>query len=75
MKALQPIRANPNAATAGTSTGVGVLVVWLLGYLGVDISAEVGVLIAGALTTFVLAFARYGLLGLWARFLRGDAHS
>jgi len=39
---------HPNATVAGGTSGAGVALVWLLGYLGVHISAEVAVVIAGA---------------------------
>lgn len=70
-----PVRENPNATTAAGSTGVAVFIVWLIGHLGVTVTAEVAVVIAGGLTTLVLAFARYGLIGVWSRFLRGSGSS
>jgi len=56
---------HPNATVAGGTSGAGVALVWLLGYLGVHISAEVAVVIAGALTTLVLFVGRNGLAGVW----------
>ena len=33
---------HPNATVAGGTTGVGLLVIWILGNLGVQLSAEAG---------------------------------
>ena len=70
-----PVSRNPNATTAGGTTGIGVVVVWILGHFGVAVSAELGAAIAGLITVAALAFARYGLLGVWSRFLRGTGSS
>lgn len=63
---------HPNAAAAGGSTGAAVLVVWLAGHLGVDISNEAAVAIAGAATTAVLFVGRVGVAGTVRRLVHGD---
>jgi hypothetical protein len=62
---------DPNAAVAGGTTGVGVLVVWLLGYLGIDLSAELGAAIAGGAATVLLVIGRRGITGTLQRVWRG----
>jgi hypothetical protein len=62
---------DPNAAVAGGTTGVGVLVVWLLGYLGIDLSAELGAAIAGGAATVLLVIGRRGIKGTLQRVWRG----
>jgi hypothetical protein len=37
---------HPNAAVGGGTSGVGLLVVWALGYFGVSLSAEEGVMLS-----------------------------
>lgn len=63
---------DPNAVVAGGTTGVGVLVVWLLGYFGVDISAEVGAAIAGGAATVLLVIGRRGIKGTLQRIWSGS---
>jgi hypothetical protein len=62
---------DPNAAVAGGTTGAGVLVVWLLGYFGVALSAEVGAAIAGGAATVLLVIGRRGIKGTLQRVWRG----
>jgi hypothetical protein len=62
---------DPNAAVAGGTTGAGVLVVWLLGYFGVDLSAELGAAIAGGAATVLLVIGRRGIKGTLQRVWRG----
>lgn len=72
---MQPpkvVRRNPNATTAIAGTGPGAFVIWLLGELGVNMPAWAGAFVAGAVISAWLAFAHLGVLGVWARFLRGD---
>ena len=64
--------AHPNALTAGSTTGVGVVVVWLLGHFGVDISAEVGAAIAGGEAAVALFIGRKGILGVAHLIWRGS---
>ena len=63
---------DPNASVAGGSTGVGVLVVWLLGRYGVDLSAEVGAAIAGGAATILLVIGRRGIKGTLQRIWSGS---
>lgn len=63
---------NPNAIVAGGTIGPGVLVVWLLGHFGVNMSAEVGTVIGGAAAALLLFVGRNGLLGVWRRVWRGQ---
>ncbi len=67
-----PMTNNPNATVAAGSSGVGVLVVWLLGYFGVDLTAELGAVIAGALSSVVLWIGRDGIKGVLGRIWKGD---
>lgn len=62
---------NANATAAGGSTGVGLFLVWLLGHVGVDMGAEVAVVVAGGLTTFVLLVGRDGVRGIARTIWRG----
>lgn len=63
---------HPNATMAGGSTGVGVLVVYLLGNVfHVSISAELGAAISGTTATALLFIGRNGLLGLWKSIWHG----
>lgn len=55
---------HPNAAAAGTSSGLTVLVVWLLSLAGVDVSPEVAAALAGAVATVVLLIGRDGIGGV-----------
>ena len=63
---------NPNAAVAGTSGGLSVLVVWLLGRFHVSLSAEEGAVVAGGLASVVLFVGRNGIGGVWARIMHGN---
>ena len=62
---------NPNAAVAGTSGGLSVFVVWLLGRFHVALSAEDGAVIAGAAASVVLFIGRNGIGGTWNRIMHG----
>lgn len=68
-------------AVAATSSigvgggGIGVLVVWLCGYLGLSISAEVGAVIGGACLGAGAAIGTYGLVGCLRIFLFGRNRS
>lgn len=62
---------HPNAAVAGGTTGVGVVVVWLLGHFGVAVSAEVGAAIAGGAAAAALFIGRNGITGVWRRIVYG----
>ena len=64
---------NPNAAVAGTSSGIAVFVIWILTNVWpkVDLSAEAGGAIAGGIATMLLFFGRNGLAGVWRIILHG----
>jgi hypothetical protein len=63
---------HPNSTAAAGTSGVGVAVVWLLGHFGVQVSNELAVVIAGALTTAVLFVGRVGIAGTVQRLLHGS---
>ena len=63
---------NPNAAVAGTSGGLSVFVVWLLGRFHVALSAEEGAVIAGVAASVVLFVGRNGIGGVWGRIMHGN---
>lgn len=64
---------HPNATAAGATTVAAVLVVWGLGLLGVDVSTEVGIAVAGGLTTAILFVGRRGIKGVASIVWRGGA--
>jgi hypothetical protein len=66
-----PTSSDPNATVAGGTTGAGVLVVWLLGHFGVNLSAEVGAVIAGGAATVLLVIGRRGIKGTLQRIWSG----
>ena len=63
---------NPNATVAAGGSGLSVLVVWLLGYLHVALSAEAGAAIAGAVASVALFIGREGIKGAWRRLINGQ---
>lgn len=70
-----PKSGNPNAAVAGTSSGIGVFVIWVLTNVWpkVDLSAEAGGAIVGAVATVLLFVGRNGLAGVWRIIVHGGA--
>jgi len=62
---------HPNATTAAGTGGAGVFVAWLLGHLGISLSAEDGAVIATAGIAVALFIGRNGVLGAWRRIWRG----
>lgn len=65
--------AHPNAVVGGTAgIGGGTLVVWLLGLAGVEMTPEVGALIAGAASTVALLIGRKGVRGIARAIWRGS---
>lgn len=64
---------HPNATLAGSTIGPGVVIVWLLGHFGVDVSAEVGTVIGGAAAAGLLFIGRNGIRGAWQRLWRGSS--
>lgn len=67
------MRKHPNAIAAGGSSIGGVLVVWLLSLLGVEIDGVIGAAITGGLATVALFIGREGLRGLFRRLWRGQS--
>lgn len=67
------IAKHPNAVVGGTAgIGGGTLVVWLLGLAGVDMTPEVGALIAGGASTAALLVGRKGVRGIARAVWRGS---
>jgi len=66
--------ANPNAAVAGGTSSLAVAVVWFLGNVWphVALSAELGAVIAGGVSTVLLFIGRNGLAGLWEKIKHGS---
>jgi hypothetical protein len=63
---------HPNALVAGGSgIGGGALVVWLLGLGGVDMTPEVGAMIAGGIASAALLVGRKGIRGIARAVWRG----
>jgi hypothetical protein len=67
-----PVSNNPNASLAAGSTGVGVVVIYLLGLLGVSLSPEVAVALGGGVTAALLFVGKNGLKGVWRVIWRGS---
>ena len=63
---------NPNATVAGGTASVSVLLVWLAGHFGVNLSAEAAAAIAGGLTVIVLAIGREGVKGIMSHIWSGN---
>lgn len=60
-------------AAGGGSVGFGVLLVWLAGHYGIDMSAEVGTMIGGFAAALGGAIASVGLIGIGRTLLFGRA--
>lgn len=68
-----PVTRNQNAAVGGgTGIGGGLIVVTALGWAGVDLSAEAGVVIAGAIAAAALYVGRKGIRGVFRTVWRGN---
>jgi hypothetical protein len=66
------VKTTTTAAAGGTGgVGIGVLIVWLVGYLGVEMTAEVGAIVGGLATAAGGAIGAYGLVGIAKRIWRG----
>ena len=63
---------HPNAAVAAGGSGLSVFVVWLLGHFHIDLSAEDGAIVAGAVASIVLYIGRNGVKGVWRRLWEGQ---
>ena len=67
-----PVTDNPNAAVGGISgIGGGILVVYVLGLLGVDVDQYAAAAIAGAVSTIALFIGKNGIKGALGIFWRG----
>lgn len=73
MNAKDTVTQNPNATVAGGTTGFVIFVVWLAGYLGLDLTAEMGAFAGGGLATLVLAIGRDGIRGVIRRLWSGKS--
>jgi hypothetical protein len=58
----------------GASVGFGVLVVWLCGHFGLNMSAEVGTVIGGLLVAFGSVVAAEGIIGMIKHLFYGRGH-
>jgi hypothetical protein len=58
------VSAHPNAAVGGSTATGALVVVWILGRVGVTLTAEEGAVIAGAASTLALLIGRNGVKGV-----------
>jgi len=67
------ISRHPNASVAvGSGSGLGALVVWIVGLGGVMMPAPVGAVIGGGVAGFALLIGRRGIKGLIGFLWQGD---
>jgi hypothetical protein len=67
------IAKHPNASVAlGSGSGLGALIVWVVGLGGVVMPAEVGAVIGGGVAGFALVIGRRGIIGLIGVLWHGD---
>jgi hypothetical protein len=67
------IARHPNASIAlGSGSGLGALVVWLVGLTGTPMPAEVGAVVGGLVAAAALFVGRRGILGAVTAIWRGD---
>jgi hypothetical protein len=60
------IAKHPNASVAlGSGSGLGALIVWIVGIAGIAMPAEVGAVVAGVIAGAALFIGKEGLKGLW----------
>jgi hypothetical protein len=63
---------NPNASVAlGSGSGLGALVIWLIGLSGTQVPPEVGAAIGGAIAAVFLFIGRRGIRGAMIGIWRG----
>lgn len=65
-------RASKQAAGGSAGTGGSILIVWLLGYAGVDISAEIGAAIGAASAAAGAFLWHHGIVGAFRQIVHGD---
>jgi hypothetical protein len=64
---------HPNASVAlGSGSGLGALIVWVVGLGGVMMPAEVGAVIGGGVAGVALVIGRRGIIGLMGVLWHGD---
>jgi hypothetical protein len=67
------IAKHPNASVAlGSGSGLGALIVWVVGLGGVMMPAEVGAVIGGGVAGVALVIGRRGIIGLMGVLWHGD---
>jgi hypothetical protein len=59
-----PTQQHPNASLAAGSSSLGVVIVWLSGHFGLDMTAEVAASVTGLIAAGALVLGRNGLRGL-----------
>jgi hypothetical protein len=66
---------NPNASVAlGSGSGLGALVIWLIGLSGTQVPPEIGAAIGGAVAAVFLFVGRRGIKGAVLGIWRGEQH-
>ena len=67
------IARHPNASVAlGSGSGVGALVVWIVGLSGTAMPPEVGAAMGGVVAAIALVIGRRGIKGVLTAIWRGD---
>lgn len=61
-------------AGAGSAAAVSVFLVWLCGYLGISLSAEMGTVIGAFAVTMAATIWSEGIKGVFVHIWRGDEH-
>ena len=56
------------------SAGFGVLVVWLAGHFGLNMSAEIGTIVGALMVAFGASIAAEGIIGMLRHLLWGKTH-
>ena len=72
MIAPKPIEHHPNAALAGTSGAVSIVLVWVLSLWAINMEPVVASAITTLFATMALIIGRKGLLGIWHTIMRGE---
>lgn len=64
---------HPNASVAlGSGSGLGALVVWIVGLTGTTMPAEVGAVVGGLVAATALFIGRAGIRGVWDLLVNGE---